>query len=224
MAVISKPWPRAMLAVTVAVLAFGAAIALTLQSGKQPTPAYGAEQISINPGNVPTTAEDFNPHQCDPNQGGGPFPGQDVWVFVLPDENSGDFLSITAHFLDENNVQHDVTITTATHPNQFNTGQPGTSKGWIFTPAGWTLIAAEAVITGDADFFNLTHTCPASESPSPSPSVSPSKSPSPSPSVSMSPSPSPSPSRTRSPRPSPSKPGYGYHEDERYFWSRAVFG
>jgi LPXTG-motif cell wall-anchored protein len=37
----------------------------------------------------------------------------------------------------------------------------GTSKAWITTPAGWTLTAASATITGDADKFNLTHTCPA---------------------------------------------------------------
>src|SRR5581483_4253400 len=112
MAVISKPIPRALVAVAVAVLAFGAAIALSFQGAKKPTPAYGATMISINPGNVPTTAEGFDTHTCDPNQGGGPFPGQDVWVFVLPGNptTSGEFVSITAHFTDQSNVNHDVTI------------------------------------------------------------------------------------------------------------------
>lgn len=207
----SKPVPRALLAITVAVLAFGAAIVLSLESGKKPTPAFGAAMISINPGNVPATATGFGNHACDPNHGGGPFPGQDVWVFVLPGNpgTSGEFVSITAHFKDQMNVTHDITITTVTDPNNFNTGQPGTSKGWIITPAGWTLTGAEATITGTASFFNLTDTCPAaSGSPSPTPTTTHTPSQTPSPRPSHSHSPSPTPSRTHSPRPTPSHHGY----------------
>ncbi len=215
MAVVSKPIPRALLAIAVAVLAFGAAIALSLQAGKKPTPAYGATMISINPGTVPTTATGFGDHECIANQGGGPFPGRDVWVFVLPGNprTSGEFVSITAHFTDPQHAQHTITITTVTDPNNFNAGQPGTSKGWIIAPAGWTLTGAEATITGTARFFNLTHTCPAaSGSPSPTPSMS--HTPSPTPSMSHTPSPrpshshTPSPTPTHSPRPTPSHHGY----------------
>jgi hypothetical protein len=254
MVIISKPVPRALLAVAVAVLAFGAAIALSLHSSKKPTPAFGASVININPGNVPTTAiGDGGPktpaHVCDANEGGGPLPGQDIWVFVLPGnpDTSGEFVSITAQFRDENNVPQVRTITTALNPGNFNTGDPGTSKGWIITPAGWTLTGAQATITGTAEFFNLTHTCPASMSPSPSPTTSMSRSPSPSPTMTRSPSPSPtmtrspspsptmtrspsptptmtrspspSPTRTHSPRPSPTKSGYGY--DNRYTSARS---
>src|SRR4051812_39315285 len=56
--------------------------------------------ISINPGNVPTTADGFATHTCDLNQGGGPSAGLDVWAFVLPGNHatSGDFVAVTAHY------------------------------------------------------------------------------------------------------------------------------
>jgi hypothetical protein len=150
------------------------------------TPALANTTININPGNVPTTAQGFDSHECDKKFGGGPFPGQDVWVFVLPGnhDTSGDFVSLTANF--SGGVT--VTITAAANPGNFSNGGPQTSKAFIITTAGLTLESASAVITGTAEFFNLTHTCPASGSPSPSPSAS--KSPSPSPSVSASVSPS----------------------------------
>src|SRR5581483_3209500 len=162
-------------------------------------PALADSTISINPGNVPTTAQGFNTHTCDPNQGGGPFPGMDVWVFVLPGnhDTSGDFKSLTAVFADGS-----VSINTTDNPGNFSNGGPSTSKAWIITTAGRTLTGGSAVITGTADFFNLTHTCPASGSPSPSPSMS--KSPSPTPSASKSASPSPSASMSKSASPSPS--------------------
>src|SRR5262249_8650747 len=97
-----------------------------------------------------------------------------------------------------------ITITAAANPGNFQNGGPQTSKAFILAPAGATLIDASAVITGTADFFNVTHTCPAT-SPSPSPSPSKSKSPSPSPSVSKSVSPSPARSESRSPPPPPSR-------------------
>jgi hypothetical protein len=114
--------------------------------------------ISINPGNVPTTAQGFDSHDCDKNFGGGPFAGQDVWVFVLPGnhDTSGDFVSLTANFLN----MPSVTITAAANPGNFSNGGPSTSKAFIITTAGLTLTGASAEITGTAEFFNLTHTCP----------------------------------------------------------------
>jgi len=138
-------------------------------------PAWGVSTININPGNVPTTAAGFNTHECDANFGGGPFPGQDVWVFVLPGnhDTSGDFVSLTADF----NGNGSITITAAANPGNFSNGGPATSKAFIIAPAGFTLTGASAVITGTADFFNLTHTCPASGSPSPTPTMTPTASP-----------------------------------------------
>lgn len=165
------------------------------------SPAWANSTISINPGNVPTTAAGFDTHECDANFGGGPFPNQDVWVFVLPGNHStsGDFVSLTANF----GANGTVTITAAANPGNFSNGGPATSKAFIVTPAGFTLVGATAEITGTADFFNLTHTCPASGSPSPSPSMSKSASPSPSMSKSASPSPSASVSPSRSISPTP---------------------
>jgi hypothetical protein len=161
----------------------GAAAVVALAFG---SPAWANNTIDINPGNVPTTAAGFDGHSCDANQGGGPLQGKDIWVFVLPGQHgtTGDFVSVTADF----GANGSVTITAATDPGNFANGGPATSKAWIVTPAGWTLVGATAEITGTADSFNLTHTCPSSGSPSPSPSTSRSSTPSPSASASASPS------------------------------------
>lgn len=177
----------------------GAAVLLGLAVG---TPAWANSTISINSGNVPTTAAGFGTHSCEANLGGGPIAGSDIWVFVLPGlhSTSGDFVSISATFAGHGTV----TITAAANPGRFRNGGPQTSKAWIITPSGWTLTGATAVITGTARFFVLTHTCPGRTSPSPSPSTS--KSPSTSPSPSHSPSASTSPSHSVSPYPSTSHP------------------
>ncbi len=138
-----------------------------------PTPAFAqTHTISINKGNVPTTAKGFSSHDCDPNFGGGPFPDQDVWVFVLPG-NDTTFQSLTLHFDTNGDGIADTTKTIPTDGGAIDNAH-GTSKAFIATPAGWTLVAAEAEVDGPQTFFNLTHTCPASGSPSPSPSHSPS--------------------------------------------------
>jgi hypothetical protein len=172
----------------------GAAVVLGLAVG---TPARADSSVTINSGNVPTTASGFSSRTCDPNQGGGPIAGADVWVFILPGQHSvsGDFVSLTADF----GANGTVTITTAANPGNFRNGGPQTAKAWIVTPTGWRLTDATAVITGTARFFNLTHTCPGSASPSPSTSTCPSPSTSPSPSRSGYPSHSASPSHSGSP-------------------------
>ncbi|MEV0157607.1 LPXTG cell wall anchor domain-containing protein [Micromonospora sp. NPDC050686] len=123
-------------------------------------PALAAETISINPGNVPTTAAEAT-QNCDPNLGGGPFANEDVWVFNLPGnpETSGTFVSVTATFSTPGGT---VTRTIPTAPNSAIVNNMGTSKAWIRLPAGWTLTGATAVISGTADFFVLSHTCAAS--------------------------------------------------------------
>lgn len=136
------------------------------------TAATAAMTIDINPGNVPTTAAGFKNKKCDPNQGGGPIDGKDIWVFVLPGNHNttGDFISVTADF----GVNGSVTITAAGDPDNFDNGGPSTSKAWIVTDAGWTLEGATAEISGTADKFNLTHTCPEGGVPSTGPSARPS--------------------------------------------------
>jgi hypothetical protein len=111
-------------------------------------------EVSINSGNVPTTAEDAE-QGCD-EFGGSAGENMDGWVFVLPSGGDPDahFNSLTATFEDEegNEVTREATIS----------GGPGTSKATIVTPAGWTLIDATASINtveGGPDSFNLTHAC-----------------------------------------------------------------
>ncbi|MEU6074824.1 LPXTG cell wall anchor domain-containing protein [Micromonospora sp. NPDC047074] len=131
--------------------------ALVLTGG---SPAAAASTININPGNVPTTADQAT-QNCDPNLGGGPFANEDVWVFNLPGnpQTSGVFQTITATF---STPQGNVTRTIPTDPNSAIVNDMGTSKAWIRLPAGWTLTGATAVISGTANFFVLTHTCAAS--------------------------------------------------------------
>ena len=160
-----------------AVIGSVAAVALAIGS-----PAWADNStININSGNVPTTAADYNKaeQKCSANQGGGPSAGSDVWVFVLPGEHatSGDFVSVTADF----GANGTKTITSAADPDNFSNGGPDTAKAWIVAPAGWTLVGATAEITGTAESFNLTHTCPASgtATPTPTPSHDPTATPTP---------------------------------------------
>jgi LPXTG-motif cell wall-anchored protein len=134
-------------------VAVGAAVVVGLVTA---SPASANSTVAINPGNVPTTASAYGTHECDKNFGGGPFPDKDVWVFVLPGKQDkvGDFVSVTAKFGTNG------TLTIPADGGAIVTGK-GTSKAWITTPAGWTLTDASATITGSADKFNLTHTCPA---------------------------------------------------------------
>lgn len=146
-----------------AVAGTAAAVGLAVAS-----PAWAGTTVDINPGNVPTTAEGHGDHGCD--FGGGPFADKDVWVFVLPgnQDKVGDFVSVTAVF------GANGSLTIPTDGGAIVTDK-GTSKAWITTPAGWTLTGATAVITGTAEKFNLTHTCPAGgggQTPTPVPSES----------------------------------------------------
>lgn len=168
------------------------------------SPALAAETININPGNVPTTAAQFT-QQCDPNLGGGPFPDLDVWVFELPGDpqTSGVFLSVTATFNTPNGT---VTRTIPTDGGAI-ADDTDTSKAWIRLPAGWTLTGATAVITGQANFFVLTHTCAASSTPTPTPT--PTQPPAPTPTVTVTPTQPPAPTATSSELPITGTSGSG---------------
>ncbi|GAA1770230.1 LPXTG cell wall anchor domain-containing protein [Luedemannella helvata] len=118
--------------------------------------------ISINPGNIApggTSASTFGDQSCDANQGGGPYAGQDVWVFNLPSSGSAAeksrFESITATF------DTGAGTVTKTIPPDGTIVFIGTSMGFVTTPAGWKLTAATAVVTKPEPQFVLTHTCPA---------------------------------------------------------------
>jgi LPXTG-motif cell wall-anchored protein len=115
--------------------------------------------IPINDGNVPTTAKEFDTQSCDqvPGDKGA---DEDGWVFVLPASAGadGNFVSVTATFEDlEGNQQ---VLTTGEHGGIVSGS--GDNKAFIISPAGWTLVDAEAEVDNpDAGaFFNLTHACP----------------------------------------------------------------
>jgi hypothetical protein len=144
----------------------GAAVAAGMLAVGPGGPAYAADTIDINSDHLDKPATAFE-SDCDPNFGGGPYPGQDVWVFVLPQKQSlGTFTSVTVTF---NTPNGPVTLTIPDDSGEIEDDN-GTSKAWIITDAGWTIDAASAEITGTADendSFNLTHTCPASSTPGP---------------------------------------------------------
>ncbi|NLU77143.1 hypothetical protein HCA58_01795 [Micromonospora sp. HNM0581] len=181
--------------VTAVMMTAGIALVMTQSSAlAQPPRSQPIEDtsININPGNVPTTAADFE-QECDPNLGGGPYPNRDVWVFNLPSVQR-DFVSVTATFSVPNDGMVDVTIPDA---EDSAIVRIGTSKAWVILPAGWTLITATAVVTGDPDpglQFVLTHTCAASASPTPTPT--PTGSPTPTPTGSPTATPTGSPTMT----------------------------
>lgn len=164
-------------------------------------PAWAADSISINSGNVPTTAAGFAGHECSANQGGGPYAGQDVWVFNLPGSSGAgeNFTSVTGTW-----TTPDGPVTKTIPTDGGAIVHIGTSKAYLSTPAGWTLTGATATVTGNFTFFVLTHTCPASTG-TPSPSTSTSSSPSastsatPSPETSVSSTPGGTPSVSPSP-------------------------
>ncbi|WP_162907947.1 LPXTG cell wall anchor domain-containing protein [Allorhizocola rhizosphaerae] len=140
-----------------------------------PTAAWADTTININPGSLNKTALQFS-QICDPNQGGGPYPGKDVWVFNLPNDSNkaGVFVSVTATWTTPDGP---VTRTIPTDGGAIVGGDKGTSKAYIVLPAGWTITAATAVITGVADKFVVTHTC--ADKPTGNPSNTPTPSPNP---------------------------------------------
>ncbi|MEU9705840.1 LPXTG cell wall anchor domain-containing protein [Streptomyces sp. NPDC047981] len=123
---------------------------------------------------------------------------QDGWHFVLPGSGKGEsavFTKLTVEF-QPGGVQ---TITVF--------GPPSDKHAYVSSEPGAKLISATAEVKGEVkkEWFNLSHTCPASVTPTPSqsttgtPSVTPSTSTSTSPSTSVSPSTSTSPSTGATP-------------------------
>lgn len=109
--------------------------------------------VSINPGNIPTTAEAFG-GGCDNLPELGEF--EDGWVFVLPAEGDpgAHFNSLSATFEDNEGGEQTLGATLV--------DGSGDNKAYVVTEAGWTLIGASASINtteGGADSFNLTHAC-----------------------------------------------------------------
>lgn len=139
--------------------AFGLTAAAGLIGSLAFTSPAQAEVVSIpiNDGNVPTLAADWE-QSCDqvPDDIAST---EDGWVFVLP-ASAGvedNFIAVYATFEDEQgNVFHYSTE----DAGGVVAGQ-GDNKAYIVTPAGLTLVDAEADVNDpdEGAFFNLTHTC-----------------------------------------------------------------
>jgi hypothetical protein len=182
-------------------VAFGAASAGALLVAGT---ASAAVVVPLHDAHRNTTAAGFQNHSCAQIPGGEAVAGKDGWVFVLP-KNDADFVSLTLQFRNTAGATTTVTVPNPNDPYPDGITTNGTSKAWVLLPAGWTLLDGSATVSGEtqAEFFNLTHTCPGTPSTSPSPSGSPSESPSssgsPSPSGSSSSGGSASPSGSSSP-------------------------
>jgi hypothetical protein len=166
-----------------------------------PPPPPAPYNATINQGNVPTTAQEADSHIC--TEFGNKAPGDDGWLFVA---SPSDFDAIQAVF-----QQDTVTYDRITPAN--NDIPAGTSVYYtknydhiaITTPGGWTLNQAYATLTGDRDFFTLSHTCPADSgsTPTPTPTVTQTASPTPTPTETQSATPTPTPTETQSATPTP---------------------
>jgi hypothetical protein len=114
--------------------------------------------IPINPGNVPTTAGEFE-NSCE-NLPADIAADIDGWVFVLPAAAGaeGNFISVTATFEDAGGDEHVL----STDGDGAIVAGSGDNKAYILAPAGWTLVDAEAEVEDpdEGAQFNLTHTCP----------------------------------------------------------------
>jgi hypothetical protein len=154
--------------VTISVLArLGGAAAVAAVIGLSAAPAWADTTIHIDPADVGQTAAAFPVQRCDPNLGGGPFAGEDVWVFALPrPQDQGEFRSVTIQFATEGGPVTE-TITTTPAADRAIAG----NRAWIRTSAGlspsgellnrFSIITATAVVTGHDGTFDLAQTCPA---------------------------------------------------------------
>jgi len=137
------------------------------------TPAWADADATLRTGQAPTTAVAFSAHGCDEDLGGGPYPDDDVWAFVLPDRDR-EFVTVTAAFDTDGDSIGDTSLSTPISGG-IDDGN-GTSKAWIVAPAGATLVGASAVVTGapasQSSSFNIHRTCPAMAAPPPSPPAS----------------------------------------------------
>lgn len=180
---------RRTMAISAAALATGGGLALAVATGSGAN-AQSQYTIPLHQ-STPITAAGYDSQEksCD-----GIPATKDGWHFVLPG-NSTRFVKLTVTF-DPGGTQ---TITAF--------GPPTAKHAYVSSVAGAELTSASAVVKAKEgakklDWFNLSHTCPASSTPTSSPTTTPSMTPSESPSESPSGTPSSQPSRTPTVRPS----------------------
>lgn len=146
----------------------GAAAVAAIMSLGFSAPASAAATVTLDPADTGTAAA-FATQKCDAALGGGPFAGEDVWVFALRTPQQGSLTSLTLTFATEGGPVTE-TITASTASDRAIAGD----KAWIRTSAGATatgelvnpfnLTAGTAQTTGTGGTFDLAQTCPASGS------------------------------------------------------------
>ncbi|WP_233512525.1 LPXTG cell wall anchor domain-containing protein [Micromonospora deserti] len=180
-----------------AVSTAAAAACLTLA-----TPAWASSTVPLHSDHEGKTAANFSEQKCDDPKFDNLPAGHDGWHFVLPTNGAGDFESLTLTF--SAGIAGTVTVNVPDPTDPYtdflsSTGgrNPQVKHAYVFTPAGWTLVDGTATISGEADRFNLSHTCPGTpvtQSPTPTPTQTPT--PTPTESDSESPNPSVTPSNS----------------------------
>src|SRR4051794_29599380 len=159
-------------AIGVTLLGTSAAGMLAASAAVTATPDTGYA-VSINQGNVPTTAAAFKGHSC--NEFGTKAATDDGWLFVASPSNFTSFEAVFDHgtvFWQDPGHRTSTTGTKVAFP------KPNQHLA-VTTPSGWTLINAYANLSpgkkGTKAFFTLSHTCAATQQPpatSPAPTAS----------------------------------------------------
>ncbi|MEU4470047.1 LPXTG cell wall anchor domain-containing protein [Micromonospora sp. NPDC023888] len=142
------------------------------------SPAWASSVVPLNPAHAGATAGKFQQECKDPKFGTRPT-DQDGWHFVLPTNRAGDFQSLTLTFKDAAGASVTVTVPNPADPyTDFLSANGGGDKqvkhAYLFTPAGWTLTGGKALVSGEGERFNLSHTCAgtgATASPTPTPTT-----------------------------------------------------
>jgi len=194
-----------------------ATLALAL-AGALPAAAQVTPNSSIQPGQVPTTAKDFETQECD-----GPFADLDVdedgWHFIAPGQAG--FVSLELTFsTPSGDVTATITSDDASNPSSndgwsgyfSDAGQNDNHHAWVMTDAGWTLTGGTAVVdeAGQQDFFVLSHTCPGvptTGTPTPTPTDTETPTPTPTPTKDGE---TPKPDDKETPKPVPTSVPAGY--------------
>ncbi|GIJ28721.1 hypothetical protein Vqi01_38830 [Micromonospora qiuiae] len=169
-------------------------------------PAWASSTVSLHSAHRGSTAAGFQ-QECGDKRFAGRPADHDGWHFVLPGgPSAGGFESLTLTF-DNGSGTVSITVPDATdaYPDALYPAGGRLIHAYLFTPGGWTLVDGRATISGQAERFNLSHTCAGQPTPaSPTPTPTAPESPTPTPTAPE--SPTPTPTTPESPTPTPTTP------------------
>ncbi|QGN49980.1 hypothetical protein GKC29_26285 [Micromonospora sp. WMMC415] len=126
-------------------------------------PAWASTTIPLHSDHKDETAAGFQ-QECGDERFANLPDDHDGWHFVLPGgKESGGFETLSLTF---NDGIKDVTVTVPNagdaYPDALYPAGQNDDRvihAYLFTPAGWTLVDGSATVSGEADKFNLSHTC-----------------------------------------------------------------